>query len=299
MASTNALAPLLKEFAPIARAQEPLGRYRLLKIGGAAEALLRPRDAEELARVQKQAQAAGLPFRVLGGGGNLLVRDEGVPGVVVLLDAPAFTRLVTEGRRVRAGCGARLADLIAHAAHHNLAGLETLVGLPGSVGGALRLNAGDRTSDIGQYVRQVEVLDSQAAPQTRDHDELRFNSSYNHLDDGVLVTAEFELESDRPEAIVKRLLKAWIQRRASQPFSYQAASQLFKNPPGLSAAGLIEQAHLAGTKVGGAHISERNANYVVAEPGTSARDVLRLLDLVRSKVEESFHVELELSISVW
>src|SRR5262249_2635547 len=158
---------------------------------------------------------------------------------VVLLDAPAFTELRTQGRHVWAGCGARLAALIAHAARHNLAGLEALVGMPGSVGGALRLNAGDRSSDIGQFVRQVEVLDSHAAPQTRDHDEIRFNSSYNHLDDVVLLRAEFELEADRPEAIEKRLRKAWIQRQAGQPFSHQAAGQLFKNPPGLSAAALI------------------------------------------------------------
>jgi UDP-N-acetylmuramate dehydrogenase len=241
----------------------------------------------------------GLPLRVLGGGGNLLVRDEGVSGIVILLDAPAFTELVTQGRRVRAGCGARLAALIRYAAHHNLAGLEALVGMPGTVGGALRLNAGERSSDIGQFVRQVEVLDSHAARQTRDHDELRFHASFNHLDDVVLLTAEFELEPDRPEAIVKRLRKAWIQREASQPFSYQASGQLFKNPPGLSAAALIEQAGLAGTRVGGAQVSERNANYVVAEPGTSARDVLRLIELVRSKVAERFHVELEPAILVW
>jgi UDP-N-acetylmuramate dehydrogenase len=298
MAPTIALGHL-KDFAAIARAQEPLAPFTLLKIGGPAEALVRPRSIAELSAVQKRVLEAGLPFHVLGGGGNLLISDDGVKGVVVLLDAPAFTDLQSQGRRVRAGCGARLAALIAHAAQHNLAGLEALVGMPGTVGGALRLNAGERSSDIGQFVRQVEVLDSHAAQQTRDHDDLRFNSSYNHLDDAVLLTAEFELEPDQPEAIVKRLRKAWIQRKASQPFSYQAAGQLFKNPAGLSAAGLIEQADLAGTRVGGAQVSARNANYVVADPGTSAQDVLRLIDLVRSKVEERFHVELELAISIW
>jgi UDP-N-acetylmuramate dehydrogenase len=290
---------MLNEFAEITQTREPLARYTQLKIGGPAEALVRPRSVAELMAVQKQALERKLPFRVLGAGGNLLISDEGVDGIVILLDAPAFTELAAHGRRVRAGCGAHLSNLIAFAAHHNLAGLEALVGLPGTVGGALRLNAGDRLSDIGQFVRQVEVLDSLAVRQTRDHDDLRFNSSYNHLDDVVLLTAEFELDADQPEAIVKRLRKAWIQRKASQPFSYQASGQLFKNPAGLSAAGLIEQAHLGGTRVGGAQISERNANYVVAEPGTAARDVLRLIDLVRAKVEERFHVELELAMSVW
>jgi UDP-N-acetylmuramate dehydrogenase len=298
MASTSA-DQFLREFAQITRLKEPLAPFTQLRIGGPAEVLIRPRSFDELAAVQKRALDAGSAFRVLGAGGNLLVNDEGVDGVVVLLDAPAFGELQVRGRVVHAGCGARLAGLIACAAEHNLAGLEPLVGLPGSVGGALRLNAGDRTSDIGQFVQRVEVLDSQAARQSRNHDDMRLNSSYNHLDDVVLLTAEFELEPDQPEAIVKRLRKAWIQRKANQPFSYQAAGQLFKDPAGLNAAGLIEQAHLAGTRVGGAQISDRNANYIVAEPGTKARDVLRLIDLVRTKVDERFHVELELAMSVW
>jgi UDP-N-acetylmuramate dehydrogenase len=113
------------------------------------------------------------------------------------------------------------------------------------------------------------------------------------------LSAEFELEPDAPGDIVKRMRKAWIQRKASQPFSFQAAARIFKDPRGLSAAALIEQAGLAGTRVGGAEVSDRDANFFVADPGTSARDVLRLIDLVRSRVQERFHVELELEISVW
>ena len=297
-ATTNALAQL-KEFGDITRANEPLAPYTLLRVGGPAEAVVRPRSVAELRAVLARCVDAKLPVRVLGGGGNVLISDEGVAGVVLRLEAPPFTEITTDGRRVRAGCGATLTGLIAHAAHHGLAGLETLVGLPGTVGGALFLNAGDRSSEIGQYVRQVEVLDSRAAVQVRDHDDLRFTSAGSNLDDPVLLSADFELEPDVPDAIVKRLRKAWIQRKGTQPFSYQHAGRMFKNPPGLSAAGLVEQAGLVGTKVGGAHVDDRNANYVVAEPGATARDVRQLIDQVRDRVEERFHVELELAVSIW
>src|SRR4029079_7680253 len=119
------------------------------------------------------------------------------------------------------------------------------------------------------------------------------------LDDPVLLAAELELESDSPDALVKRLRKAWIQRKAAQPFSFKPSARVFRTPRGLSAAALIEQAGLIGTRVGGAQVSDRHANYIIAEPGHSARDVLRLIDLVRSKVQDRFHVELELEISVW
>src|SRR4029077_2046625 len=116
----------------------------------------------------RNCEANGIPLRVLGGGGNLLVRDEGVKGVVLRLSTPAFTEIAVEGRRVRCGAGALLSALISEAARHGLAGLESLVGIPGTVGGALRCNAGDRAGEIGRYVRQVEIMDNRGAVQIRD-----------------------------------------------------------------------------------------------------------------------------------
>ena len=137
-----------------------------------------------------------LPLRLLGGGCNVLVRDEGVRGVVLRLKEPAFTHVAVEGRRVRAGCGAALSALISQAARHALAGLETLVGIPGTVGGALRQNAGERSGEIAQYIRRAEVVDSAGQVHTRDRDELAYGSGTD--DDLVLVTAEFELDADAP-----------------------------------------------------------------------------------------------------
>jgi UDP-N-acetylmuramate dehydrogenase len=133
----------------------------------------------------------------------------------------------------------------------------------------------------------------------RDRDELRFSERASNLDDPVLLTAEFRLESDSADAIVKRMRRAWIARKASQPLSFQAAARVFKNPRGLSAAALIEQTGLARTRVGGAEVSDRDANYFIVHPGASSRDVLRLIDLVRSRVQERFNVALQQEITVW
>jgi UDP-N-acetylmuramate dehydrogenase len=298
MASTNVLAEL-KGFADFIQTDASLAPFTQLKIGGPAEVMIQPRTLAELTAVVKRCFDRHLRFRILGSGGNVLVHDEGVKGIILRLASPAFTQITSEGHRLKAGCGATLSSVIAHSTHHGLAGLETLVGLPGTIGGALLLNAGDRTSDIGQFVRRVEVLDNQAAVQMREHDDLRFTTTGAILDDPVLLSAEFNLEPERPESIVKRLRKSWIQFKAGQPFSYQSAARLFKNPPGLNAAVLIEQTGLVGTRVGAAMVSDRNPNYVVVEPGASARDVLRLIDLVRTRVQDRFHLELELAISVW
>jgi UDP-N-acetylmuramate dehydrogenase len=296
---TPGVAKQLADFAEFVKFGEPLAPYSYFKIGGPAEALAQPRTRDELSALVKRCSLQKIPLHILGGGTNVLIRDEGVSGVVLRLTEPAFTQVTVKDRLVLAGAGASLSALISQAARHSLAGLETLVGTLGTVGGALRHNVGDRSAEIGPYVRQAEVLDAAGAFYVRERDELRFAHRWSNLDDPVILAAEFELESDQGDAIVKRMRRAWIQRKASQPFTFQAAGQMFQNLRGLNAAALIVQAGLTGTRVGGAEISERNANYVVANPGATARDVLRLIDLVKSRVQERFHVELELDLSIW
>jgi UDP-N-acetylmuramate dehydrogenase len=289
----------LTEFADITKPNEPLAPFTTLKLGGPAEWLVQPRSRAELAAVVQRCIATGTPFHVLGGGCNILVRDEGIRGVIVRLSAPAFTEVEVKERVVRAGGGASLSAVISQAARHDLTGLETLVGIGGTVGGALRTNAGDRSGEISQYVRRIEVLDDRGQGQIREREELRFADRANPLDDPIIVAAEFQLDVGQADAILKRMRKAWIQRKANQPLSFQAAGRIFKNPKGLGAAALIEQAGLAKTRVGGVEVSERNANYFVVHPGGSARVVLRLIDLVRTKVEERFNANLELELVVW
>ena len=147
----------LDGFADIVKRHEPLAPYTHLRVGGPADLLVQPRSREELAAVVRQCFREKLPMRVIGKACNVLVPDHGVRGVVVRMTEPAFTAIHVSGKRVTAGAGAAVSALISHAAEAGLAGLETLVGIPGTVGGALRCNAGDRTGDIGQFVRHVEV----------------------------------------------------------------------------------------------------------------------------------------------
>jgi UDP-N-acetylmuramate dehydrogenase len=289
----------LEDFAEIVKQNEPLAPYTYFKLGGPAEALVQPRSRDELASVLRRCTEQHIPLRVLGGGCNVLVRDEGVKGVVLRLSEPAFAGITVESKRVRAGTGAGLAALISESALHGLAGFESLVGIPGTVGGALRVNAGDRSGEIGQHVRRVEVMDERGQVDVRERDELQFAYRWSNLDDPVVLGAEFEMENDDADAIVKRMRKAWIQRKASQPLSFQAAGRIFKNPRGLTAAALIEKADVTRTPIGRAEVSDRNANFIIAHPGATARDVLGLIELVRSQVKKQFSVDLELDIAVW
>src|SRR5436190_15276858 len=200
---------LAKEFPALVQAKADLAPFTIFKVGGPAELFAQPTNMKDLATLVKAASEKGIPFRILGIGGNVLIRDEGVKGLVLRLSAPMFSEVKAQGNRLRAGCGATIAALIAAAAHNNLTGLEHLVGMPGTVGGALRHNAGGRGGDIGQYGRAVDGMDHHGASITRERDELRFSQGTSNLDDPVLLTAEFELGAETPDIIVKRLRKAW------------------------------------------------------------------------------------------
>jgi UDP-N-acetylmuramate dehydrogenase len=291
--------PPLDAFESILKRNERLAPYTYLKLGGPAEMLAQPTTREELSALVQACFRERIPLRVLGSGCNMLVRDEGVQGVVLRLSEPAFCQVTVEGRYVRAGTGTPVSTLISQAARHGLAGLETLVGIPGTVGGALRTNAGDRSDNIGQFVRLVEVMDSRGQVQVRERDELQFAEHTTNLDDPVLLMVEFGLDTDSADAIVKRMRKAWILRKAAQPLSFQSAGRIFKNPRGLSAAALLEKAGLTKTRVGCAEVSDRDANYIIVHPGAKSGDVLRLIELMRARVQERFNVELETEITTW
>lgn len=286
-------------FPEITRTNEPLARYTHLKIGGPAEFMLQPRSLDELRTVLTTCQKQRIPVRMLGGGYNLLVRDDPVPGAVVRLTAPEFTMIEWDGKRITAGGGGQLFDLIAFSIRQGLGGLETLVGIRGTVGGSVRCNVGDRAGEIGQAVQRVTVLTETGTVQTRGRDELTFSEHESDLDEPVILTVEFELDREAPAAILRRMRKAWVQRKAAEPFSFQAAVRLFRNPPGQSAATLIDRSGMSKAKAGGAELSERNANYVVAHPGTTAADILQLAEQVAARVRERTGVTLGRELHVW
>ena len=290
---------LAEAFPEITKQREPLAPYTHLRIGGPAEFLVQPRTIEELRGVLRFCLDQTVPLRMLGGGFNLLVRDDPVPGAVVRLGGPEFGWIESSGTTVRAAGGAQLFDLIAHAVRSGLGGLETLVGLRGTVGGSVRCNVGDRSGEIAAAVRRVAVLTAQGTEHVRGRDELTFGDHSSDLDEPVILWVEFALDPAPAEALLKRMRRAWILRKGHEPLSFQAAVRMFRDPPGGSAAPLIDRAGLARTRVGGAEVSDRNGNYAVAHPGTTARDLLRLMDLVRDRVREATGVSLVQELNVW
>lgn len=290
---------LAKLFPDITRTNEPLAPYTHLRIGGPAEFFLQPRSLQELKDVLAECHSRHIPVRMLGGGYNLLIRDQPIPGAVIRLTAAPFTFLEREGEVIRAGGGGALFDLIAFALRNNLGGLETLIGIRGTVGGSVRCNVGDRTAEIAQTVQRVTVLTDDGQVHVRPKDELTFREHQSDLDEPVILSVEFELEPESPSVLVKRLRKAWIQRKASEPLSYQASVRLFRNPPGQTAAALIDRAGAARSKVGPAELSDRNPNYAVALPGATAEDILSLMEQVRHRVREKTGILLEQELHVW
>jgi UDP-N-acetylmuramate dehydrogenase len=290
---------LAEAFPEITKQREPLAPYTHLRIGGPAEFFVQPRNIEELRAVLTHCLNTKVPLRMLGGGFNLLVRDDPVPGAVVRLAGPAFNWIEANGHSIRAAGGAQLFELIAHAVRSGLGGLETLVGLRGTVGGSVRCNVGDRSGEIAAAVRKVAVLTSQGTELVRTRDELTFGDHSSDLDEPVILWVEFALEAAPAEAILKRMRRSWILRKGAEPFSFQAAVRMFRDPPGGSAAQLIDRAGLARHRVGGAEVSDRNANYAVAHPGTTARDILKLMEQVRDRVREAAGVSLQPELNVW
>lgn len=291
--------PLLSGFEEILRQAEPLAPHTWLGLGGAAEYFAEPRNLDELQALARHCSEENLPLRMLGGGSNVLVRSEGVAGVVIRLSAGEFSAIHSSGRQVTAGSGAKLGHVISVAVREGLGGMETLVGIPGTVGGALHGNAGSRGGDIGQWASQAVVMTRTGELITREREDMVFAYRQSSLDELAIVSARFELEPDDPTELTKRMQRQWIVKKAQQPLGHQNSGCIFKSPRGMSAGELIEQAGLKGAKVGGAEVSGRHANFIVAEPGASSNDVLRLIDLIRARVAERLGVELEQEIEVW
>lgn len=286
-------------FEGILRRDEPLAPYTWFRLGGKAEYFAEPRNAEELAKLVRRARDEQMPVRMLGGGSNLLIRSEVVPGVVIHLVQPAFTEIRVKDQRVTAGAGAKLGHAISSSVREGLAGLENLVGIPGTVGGGLRGNAGGRSGDIGQWTAKATLMTRDGELLERAGDELVFAYRQSNLDELVILSGEFKLEPDDPAALTKRMQKLWIVKKANQPLSHQSAGCIFKNPRGMSAGMLIDQAGLKGNRIGGAEVSDRHANFIIADPEATSQNVLQLIDLVKERVSEKLGVDLETEIEIW
>ena len=289
-----------QEFREFVAEDQPLAPLTWFRLGGPAAFFARPRTIEELRAVLRRSIEAGVGYKILGGGTNVLVRDEGVSSLVVLLESPFFSDVAIRGETITAGAAVPLTALISQAARAGLAGLEMLTGIPGTVGGALRGNAGSRQGAIGPLVGRVVVLDSAFEVQERERDDLSFVDRESNLDEPVILSADFDLAGEDPEAVVRRMRRVWIVKKENQPYGHQSSGCVFKNPsPEISAGALIDQAGMKGTRHGGAEVSDRHANFIIAHPGAKADDVLHLIDQMQQRVWQQFGYELELQLQIW
>ncbi len=277
----------------------PLQPYTWNKIGGPARYFIRPRSLEELQASVGRCQENEIPIYVLGLGANLLVRDEGVSGAVFRLDAEHWRKVRFDGDIVEAGAGVDLQKLLLRTVRQGLEGLECLAGIPGTVGGGIRMNAGGKYGDIGAVVRTVDVLDSEGSVFQRTKDDLVFEYRHTNISARFILGATFQLEQDDPERIMRRTKEIWMYKRNTQPLSTKNAGCMFKNPRGLSAGAVIDQAGLKGMRIGGAEVSTKHANFIISHPGCSSEDVLKLVKLIRERVFDRNEIHLEMEVQVW
>ncbi len=292
---------IFKGLEDIVERDAPVGRSTTFGIGGSAECLVSPRSEEELRDVLKRCDAEGVPVYAMGRGSNILVKDEGVPGAVVRINRQGFGYVETREDLMRAGAAAPLRKVVEEAARADLSGLECLVGIPGSIGGGIRTNAGGAFGDIGQTVERVKVMDAHGQTFYRERDDLAFGYRTSNISARFVLEAELRLLPDSEKAILARMRKIWIAKKNSQPTGSSSAGCIFKNPRGMSAGALIDQVGLKGATVGGAMISHKHANYIVIKDKAKAKaaDVLALIEQARQAVKERFDVYLELEIKVW
>ncbi|MBW1732883.1 MAG: UDP-N-acetylmuramate dehydrogenase [Deltaproteobacteria bacterium] len=287
---------------PRIRFHVPMDRHTTFKAGGSAEALYRTGDPEELERVITFLEKEGIPRLVAGRGSNLLVRDGGIRGVVILLADGVFKRIEgpgTDGEELLAGAGVSLSDLLIYCRDRGLSGLEFLAGIPGTVGGAVIMNAGAFGKETGPLVREVKTVDRSGHPSEMDASMLRFSYRSLDLEPGTVITQVlFHLYRDSPERISQRIAEFLRRRRETQPSGYGSAGSIFKNPPGNHAGRLIEEAGLKGRSMGGAMISDKHANFIVNLGGATASDIISLIRLAREEVRKKSGVLLELEIQI-
>jgi UDP-N-acetylmuramate dehydrogenase len=276
-----------------------LAELTSLGIGGTTD-LLRIEKHDAIPDLLNLLDAQGVPHKFLGGGSNLLVGDGELPWVVLQLVSPT-PDIVLEGNFAQVDAAADLGRTVTFCAKNDLGGMEGLIGVPGTIGGALRMNAGAYGMQIGSYVRQVKLYRAAARKlETLEGDQISFE--YRHTSfapDDMMLAVKLELPSKPYREILKGIRICNEKRRASQPLGQKSAGCIFKNPPGASAGRMIDELGLKGLNVGDARVSDRHANFFVNAGKASAKDMLALVSDVRVRVEKSFGVILEHEVVVW
>jgi UDP-N-acetylenolpyruvoylglucosamine reductase len=295
--AADELAQRLSPTAVIRR-DEPLARRTTLRVGGPADIYVEPASEKDLAAVLAYCQERDQPFFVLGRGSNLLVKDGGFRGVVVCLVHPQFSRIEAAGQRLRCGAGAKLKAVAVEARRNGLAGLEFLEGIPGSVGGALRMNAGAMGAAMFDVVESVRLMSRDGKVQEQAARELTaVYRSCPALKTHIALAAVLCGHPGSREAIEQRMNEYSRKRWQSQPAA-PSAGCMFKNHASISAGKLIDELGLKGTRVGGAMVSAEHGNFLVNDGSATARDILELIEIVKQRARAERGIELETEVEI-
>lgn len=279
---------------------EPLARYTTMKIGGPADILIVPKHVAGIEKTLQLVKQYKTKWTVIGRGSNLLVSDQGIEGVVIRL-GEGLDHLEVEKHKVRVGSGYPLIKLSTLLSRQGLAGLEFASGIPGSVGGAVYMNAGAHKSDISSVLSKALILFEDGTIAWLTNKELEFSYRASVLQTkrpGIVLEAEFQLQAGKREEIVRSMQNNKDYRRETQPWNHPCAGSIFRNPIPHFAGDLVEKAGLRGYRIGGAQISEMHGNFIVNTGGASAQDVLSLIELIKHTIKDKFDVDMHTEVEI-
>lgn len=283
---------------------EPLLRHTSFKIGGPAALWAEPKDTAELKKIIKFSRKNRIRTFVVGGGTNVLASDKGFKGIVLHLGSSFFKNITMRGTAVSVGAGYSVPALVRLCCDKGLSGLESLIGIPGTVGGAVYMNAGGWSSplykNIGDYIISLKVMDYEGNIKILKKDDIKFGYRRSNLSPFIILMAVLELGREKSSILISRCSKFLKMKREKQVLDMPSAGCVFKNPDNFqfTTGQMIDMLGLKGARIGGAEISRRHANFIINKKGASCNDVLKLIDLINKKVMKNYKIPLELEIKV-
>ncbi|MEW6039957.1 MAG: UDP-N-acetylmuramate dehydrogenase [Elusimicrobiota bacterium] len=281
------------------RIEEPMSRHLTFGVGGPAEFYIEVVDEQQLRDVLSIVRKRGLKLFIIGAGSNLLVRGEGIKGVVLRLKG--FFSVIDysgDGLNLKIGAGTMLQMAVKYSIDAGLSGFEYLAGIPGTVGGALLMNAGTKDGCISDSLVSVDMVDLWVNKKTRSRDEIKFDYRKSDLEGSIITGAEFKLKKSSREVLEKKITKIMIERSKTQPLGTFNAGCIFKNPQGASAGKIIDKCKLKKLKIGGAYVSDQHGNFIINDGKATPSDIERLIFEVRRRVVEKTGISLELEIKI-
>lgn len=290
------LDELRQLFSGAVRLSEPLSKYTTFKIGGPADWYLEPEHDADVVNIVRYLREHGIRYVVIGNGSNVLIADEGYRGAVINLEH-GFGTAAIDGDDVVAGAGIRLAQLVDFCIQHSFQGMEMLAGIPGTLGGAVIMNAGAYGGEISEHMVTVDVVRNDAVL-TVPKSEAGFAYRTSDLQADIVLRARFRLPRGEKEQMKTVRRETMLKRNAAQPVQFPNAGSIFKNPPGQYAAVLIQECGLKGTRIGGGMVSEQHANFIVNNDRATARDIVELITFVRDTVRDKTNVNLALEVKL-